>query len=76
MYLYAYLQRDPPLMSDPDHARQVREALAYSLGSRVAEVKGDDQSGTLGKPIPKPKLNKPKKTFVLPYVPQLQMMDR
>lgn len=66
MYLYAYIQRDPPLMSDPDHAGQVQEALAYSLGSRVAGTKGDDGSGTSGKPIPKPKLNKPKKTSVAP----------
>jgi hypothetical protein len=54
MYLYAYIQRNPPLLkSNPEHAEQVEDALSWSLGNRVAQAKGDDG---YPKPIPKPKL--------------------
>jgi len=58
MYLFAYIQRNPPLMkSNPEHAKQVDDALSYCLGRGASGASGDT---TFTTPIPKPNLPKPK----------------
>lgn len=73
MYLYAYIQRDPlQLKNDDAHARQVQEALNYSLGSRVADVKGDSMIST-PQAKPKPDFPKPRPSTPPSTAPQFQL---
>lgn len=77
IYLYAYIQRNPPLINEPNFAKQVREALTYSLrrGS-VADVKGD-YIGNNSLNISKPVFNKPPQpaSFFIEHVKKY-LMDK